>query len=259
MKYLYRLTLIFVALAITSCGTMPGSTVVMAKREAAKLRPAYKQFQELCNAEDRVVIYETKKVDGYLFADAAYGANCEGDGWEPLFKEGYKFYECSAGKFSDYESILGDKIYHFYIAEANDSACIEESDFSNERISKYTSEYYRNINLVKKIKLYKEKLKSNQCLAKREVLYPESLYAKVLEFRYLDSEGNHILGESDKKIEKDLISFYGYSVIGIETGKVLAVINREYHYTPEPGDRTIGGFQCDEKENINFTNVLKVN
>lgn len=244
------------AIFISSCGTTPGMSVLLAKKEAAKLRPAYQRFQELCNSDDRVIIYSTAEVNGYLFADAPFGADCNSDGWEPLFRSGYKFYECSTGEFSNYESMLNGSIFRFYISNRNDTNCVYESDLINNKLSKYSSEYYANKNIVKAIRLYKGRLKDNQCLAKKVVGEPKSRYAKVLEFGYVDSSGDHKLGESGDVIKRDLIKFHGYSVVNIKTGKLLSIIDREYTYVPELGDNYIGDFKCSNKKSIDFNKVL---
>ncbi len=137
------------------------------------------------------------------------------------------------------KSILNGQLFRFYIGEEGEAACVDKNSISKRTIDAYA-----------------DKLEINQCLAKREVQYPKSIYAKVLEFGYLDLEGNHVLGKSNGNIKEDLISFHGYSIVEIETGEVLAVTSRKYNYTPEPGNRVLGGFNCEVKTNINTTNVL---
>ncbi len=239
MKILYRLILLMLTLSVGACGNIPELAYNSAKKEAAKSRPAYRKFQELCNAKDRVVVYDSKKVDGYLFADATYGGSCNGDGWGGVFKWGYEYQECSTGTFSNYKSILNGQLFRFYIGEEGEAACVDKNSISKRTIDAYA-----------------DKLEINQCLAKREVQYPKSIYAKVLEFGYLDLEGNHVLGNSNGKIKEDLISFHGYSIVDIETGEVLAVTSREYNYTPEPGNRVLGGFSCDMKKSIDPMKVI---
>tara|TARA_R110002072_G_scaffold302717_2_gene487936 strand:- start:272 stop:1003 length:732 start_codon:yes stop_codon:yes gene_type:complete len=239
---MYRLVLLALVISISGCGSTPSAIYQLSKREVAKNRPAYKQFQELCASPDRSQIYKTVNVDGYLFA-ATSGARCKG-GWDVLAKQGYKYYECSSIKVKDRSSIKFDgEIYRLETGEEGDGRCVSwdvvEDDLSyHDKVEEFQTAI------------------EGKCFIKSEVTEPKSRYVTLLEFGRVDNNGNHILEFPNDSNQKDLISFYGGHVIDLESGESLS-IDRYYKYWPEGiKNKAVGKFECNREKPINDSRAL---
>lgn len=239
---LFRLTLVMLLLSVGACGSTPSAIYQLSKRELAKNRPAYKQFQELCASPDRSRIYKTANVDGYLFVSTS-GARCKG-GWDALAKRRYKHYECSSIKVKDRSSIkLDGDIYRLELGEAGDARCVAW-DVVEAGLSHHD-----------KVEEFQAAIEG-KCFIQSEVSNPQSLYGKLYEFGFVDSEGNHILRFPIDRKKRNLIHFSGVYVFNLETKEILS-IDRDYEYWPEGVEKkAVGKYSCDEDKNVRELEIL---
>ncbi len=108
MKLLKVLVVMLMLLIVSACGAhLSEKAYYSLQRESAKNRSAYKQFQELCDSEDRVSVDEIAVVDGY----ALLGMNMCDISWDELFDPGYKYYECQKVNSSKFGSDKEASIY----------------------------------------------------------------------------------------------------------------------------------------------------
>ncbi len=241
---MYRLVLLALVISISGCGSTPSAIYQLSKREVAKNRPAYKQFQELCASPDRSRVYKTVNVDGYLFA-ATNGARCKG-GWGALAEQGYKYFECSSTNVVDHDSIsFEENIYRLEIGEKDDVSCVSWNAVADDTNNDKAKEY--------------QELLQGKCFIISKVIEPKSNFVMLLENGYVDEMDNHILKLPNSRTTKDLIRFNGIYVFNLETGENLS-IDRDYQYWPESiNNKSVGKYTCEQDIYVNEIQVLRPN
>jgi len=241
MRYLKMVFVVFSIILVSACGGLPEKTYYLAQREAAKSRPAYKQFQQLCSSPERSRINRTSSVEGYISMRTS-GNDCDG-GWDILVEHGYKYYECSTEKTLSHNLSIHGDIFRLEIGKDDNDKCISWDTIAEERSSHDEA------------REYKEKL-HGKCFFLYKVSEPKSRYAKLFEFGKVDKFGKHILEFPNDSAQKNLISFNGVYVFNLKTKEILS-IDRDYTYWPEGIDnKAVGKYTCDVDKNINELQVL---
>lgn len=217
VKNKFMTLLIFLAamaLITSACGGLPTKGYLVAKKEATKTRPAYQRFQKLCNGEDPPSLKEPLLIEGYLTA-STYGRDCDRDGWHSVTEGKFEFFECYTESITDYKDLKNGVIYRFEIDKDNNGKCPVYDPVSDKYKEKYS-----------------DLISEGVCLIKRKVIETNSRYARLSEWGYMSDDNRAILSMSHEQ-NKDVIIFRGYSIIDIEYGRLLSVLNRKYTYIPD--------------------------
>ena len=198
-------------------------------------------FEQLCNAEDRSIIYQTARVDGYLAAER--GAPTCLRGWNPIFEHGYKYAECTTTNVTGYRLPENADIYRFTLAPQGHPNCgTGEKYFADYTRRTYPSkdspvEEINNIGNNYK-KRHGSKLR-DKCLVVKKAGEPMSRYMRLKTLSYYDEDGKLFNDEfyakypgREKSTKKGVISTIEDKIIDLSTGRVLAR-NANYTFFPK--------------------------
>ena len=94
-------------------------------------------FNKLCNAKDRSIIYQTAKAGGYLSASRGVSSCLEG--WDPIFKYGYQYAECTTAKVKSHVLPDDADIYRFTLETEGHPDC----GTGEKHFSDYSRRTYR--------------------------------------------------------------------------------------------------------------------
>lgn len=225
-----RLTrLIAVILPITS---MNGCNIDIPLKDESVVAQQRELFNQLCNAKERSIVYQTAKADGYL--SASDGGNLCLEGWDPIFEYGYQYAECTTTKLTS--QVLPDnaEIYRFTLEPENHPDC----GTGEKRLVDYSrrtyhgdSPSYKETNYINNYKKqHKDKLEG-QCLVVKQVSEPMSRFILLDERIYIDDGKEYSKDSVDKEYggnhdavikEKGLITAERISLIDMTTGKYLS-------------------------------------
>ncbi len=217
------LCLVFV-LTVSACGGVPTKGYLVLKKKAAKARPAYQRFQELCKAEDLPSLKEPLLIEGYMTA-STYGRDCDRDGWAAIAEGKFEFFECSTESITDYKKLKKGIIYRYEIDKAHNGKCPVYEPVSDQYIKEYSGE-----------------ISKGNCLVKKKINEPKSRYAMLYETGYV-GENNQLILTNEINKNNDQIGFGGYVVIDITHSKLIAVLDRLHTYFPYENQRYLN-YKC---------------
>lgn len=209
-------------------------------------------IHQLCNAEERSVIYRMAKADGYL--SASNGFNLCLEGWDPIFEYGYRYAECTAASVTSHVLPDNAEIYRFTLEPEGHREC----GTGEKRLADYSrlnyrgnSPSYKDTNYGNNYKKnYKAKLKG-KCLVVKKVDKPKSSYMVLYEHVYNDEGKEYSIDEINRKYKgnyrdkRGVISIGRQKVVDMSSGELLSQYN-DYAFFPNSmvwvTSRT---FRCD--------------
>ncbi len=204
----YDLLILMVLLSIGACG-----------HTSQYVNNRQNTFEELCDSEDRSVIYSTAEVDGYIALST--NTNTCRTPWNTLLFGKYGYKECSLESSRDVKINELTDIYRITLQKEGSSIC----NIEDKKLKLYQKRSYEN---------NKDKL-VGQCLGAKKILSPASTYAILYEAGYVNDEKEHIAltskGYSGLERKKGFIRYWGYRVVNIINEDVLA-IDRDYKFYP---------------------------
>lgn len=235
-----RLTrLCAVILPITSIN---GCNIDIPLKDESVVAQQRELFNQLCNAKERSIVYQTAKADGYL--SASDGGNLCLEGWDPIFEYGYQYAECTTTKLTS--QVLPDnaEIYRFTLEPENHPDC----GTGEKRLVDYSrrtyhgdSPSYKETNYINNYKKqHKDKLEG-QCLVVKQVSEPMSQFMELHEYVYTDESKEYSQDEIDKKYggnhsavrrKEGIITAGRTSIIDMDTGQYLSQYNY-YSFFPK--------------------------
>jgi len=199
-------------------------------------------FEQLCNAEDRSIIYQTARVDGYLAAER--GAPTCLRGWNPIFEHGYKYAECTTTNVTGYRLPENADIYRFTLAPRGNSDCgTGNRHFADSSRRTYDGDNpsYKDTNRGDNYKKSHKNKLGGKCLVVNKVDEPMSRYMLLKTLSYYDEDGRLFDDEfsikykgREQSTKKGVIGAIEDKIIDLSTGRVLAR-NANYTFFPKGG------------------------
>jgi len=226
-------------------------------------------FNQLCNADDRSVIYQRVKASGYLLARR--GLNSCQDGWDPIFKYGYQYAECTETSITGFKLPDDIEVFHFTLEPKGHPECgTGEKHFIVRsrrfyRLYSGNSPNYKETNLGNSYKKEHKTQLQDKCLVVKKIEKPESQYLLLRTDGFYDENEALFYDEFYKKYKyeqttkKGVIGFSSQQIIDRISGKVLSK-NSNYIFFPKGRRYSYKtSIKCNENKKISPLSVLETN